>query len=108
MGREAADAAAKAPRRKVLAGFTVDDPEVVLQGRETILRNGEPVGWLTSGGWGYTVEKNIGYGYVRRDAGVDRDYLTSGSYALEVACEEVPCELQLTPLYDPAMTRIKV
>jgi glycine cleavage system aminomethyltransferase T len=33
-------------------------------GRETILRNGEPVGYLTSGGYGYTLGKNIGYGYV--------------------------------------------
>jgi 4-methylaminobutanoate oxidase (formaldehyde-forming) len=54
------------------------------------------------------VEKNIGYGYVRNGEGVDRDYLTSGRYELEVACERVAAEIHLGPLYDPKMERIKV
>ena len=107
LGRDAAERAANSPKKKLLAGFTVDDPEVVLQGRETIYRNGEAVGYLSSGGWGYSVGKNIGYGYVRNGAGVDRDFVASGRYQLEVACERVPCELQLGALYDPQMTRIK-
>ena len=107
LGREAAERAANSPKKKLLACFTVDDPEVVLQGRETIYRNGEAVGYLSSGGWGYSVGKNIGYGYVRNGQGVDRDFLTAGRYQLEVACEQVPCQLQLGALYDPQMTRIK-
>ena len=47
----------------------------MLLGRETILRNGEPVGYLTSGGYGYTIGKNIGYGYVRNADGVSDDFL---------------------------------
>ena len=92
---------------KMLAGFTVADPDVVLLGRETIFRNGERCGWLTSGGWGYTMERNIGYGYVRNGAGVGRDYVMSGAYELEVATERVPCEVFMEPLYDPKMERIK-
>ena len=107
LGREAAERAANSPKKKLLACFTVDDPEVVLQGRETIYRNGEAVGYLSSGGWGYSVGKNIGYGYVRDGQGVDHDFLTAGRYQLEVACEQVPCQLQLGALYDPQMTRIK-
>jgi len=38
---------------------------------------------------------------------VDREYLLSGQYELEVATERVPCQLHLRPLYDPAMARIK-
>ena len=41
----------------------------MLLGRETILRNGEPVGYLTSGGYGYTVDSPIGLGYVRNADG---------------------------------------
>ena len=92
---------------KRFAGFTVDDPSVVLLGRETIHRDGERVGWLTSGGFGYTVGKPIGYGYVRNRSGVDRAFLQSGSYALEVAGERVPCELHLRPLYDPDNLRVR-
>ena len=75
----------------------------MLLGRETLYRDGERVGWLSSGGFGYTLDKSIGYGYVRDPAGVDRDYLLSGRYELEVATERVPCELHLGPLYDPGM-----
>ena len=64
-------------------------------------------GWLTSAGWGYTAEKNIGYGYVLRVEGVGTDWLRSGRYELEVASERVPAELHLAPLYDPAMARVK-
>jgi 4-methylaminobutanoate oxidase (formaldehyde-forming) len=92
---------------KMLAGFAVADPDVVLLGRETIYRNGERCGWLTSGGWGYTVERNIGYGYVRNGNGVDRDYVLSGTYELEVATERVPCDVFMEPLYDPGMERVK-
>jgi 4-methylaminobutanoate oxidase (formaldehyde-forming) len=107
LGREAALDARNRPAAKLLCCFTVDDPSIVLNGRETILRDGEPVGWLTSGGWGYTVSTNIGYGYVRNGGGVDKAYLESGAYELEVACERVACRYQPRPLYDPGMARNK-
>ena len=107
LGREALSRQAEAPLTKRLACFTVDDPDVVLLGRETIYRGGQRVGWLTSGGWGYTVEKNIGYGYVRNGDGVDADYLAQGAYQLEVATRRVPCTFQPRPLYDPKMERVK-
>ena len=106
LGREALERQRQGGLKKRLAGFTVDEPEVVLLGRETIYRDGERVGWLTSGGYGYTVAKAIGYGYVRNPAGVDLDYLRSGSYELEVATERVPASLHLRPLYDPDMIRV--
>ena len=93
--------------KKMLATFTVDDPEVILLGRETIYRNGERVGWLASGGFGHTIGKPIGMGYVRNPAGVDDDFVLSGSYELEVAGERVPARVHLAPLYDAKMERIK-
>ncbi len=92
---------------KLLACFTVDNAEIVLPGRETIYRNGKHAGWLTSGGFGHTIGKSIGYGYVRNSAGVDRDYVLSGDYELEVATERVACKVHMSPLYDPKMARIK-
>jgi len=107
IGREALLAQKQKPLGKSLACFTVADKNVVLLGRETIFRDGERVGWLSSAGWGYTLETNIGYGYVRRAEGVDKDFLLSGSYELEVATERVACEIHLQPLYDPKMERMK-
>lgn len=107
LGRRALEGLAGQPLKKRLMGFTVDDPSIVLAGRETILRNGEPVGYLTSGGYGYTLGQNIGYGYVRNAEGVSDDYLKSGSYELVVAAEKTPATLHFGPMFDPAMDKIK-
>ena len=106
-GRAAVVAQIQDGVKKLLAGFTVDDPKVVLVGRETIYRNGERVGWLTSGGYGYTVGKSIGYGYVRDGSGVDFAYVSSGEYELEVATKRIPCTVHMSPLHDPSMSRVK-
>lgn len=107
MGREACEKAASAPVQKKLAGFTTEDPSIVLVGRETILRNGKQVGYLTSGGYGYTVGRPIGYGYIRDSAGVDDAYVREGSYELVVAKDVVKAQVHLEPLYDPRNLKVK-
>ena len=107
LGREALIAQQAQPLKKHFTGFTVTDPNAVLVGRETILRNGQPVGYLTSGGYGYTIGQSIGYGYVRNEAGVTEDWLTQGRYSLIVAGEELPATLSLRPAVDPDGTRIR-
>ena len=107
-GRDSLEVAKSRPCPRLLAGFTVADPRAVLLGRETIYRDGERVGWLTSGGYGYTIGKAIGYGYVRRDAGVDRAFVLSGRYELEIAGERFPAEVSLSAFYDPSGERIKL
>lgn len=106
-GREAIERQLASGVKKMLACFVPDDPDVVLLGRETIYRNGKRVGWLSSGGFGYTVGKPIGYGYVRNAEGVTEDFVLSGTYELDVARVRVPCEVSLKPLYDPEMARVK-
>ena len=72
-----------------------------------ISRNGRQVGYLTSGGYGYTVGKPIGYGYVRDGAGVDDAYVLEGDYELVVAKDVVKAQVHLEPLYDPVNARVK-
>jgi glycine cleavage system aminomethyltransferase T/glycine/D-amino acid oxidase-like deaminating enzyme len=107
LGRRALEAVSGAPLKKRFAGFIVDDPDIVLLGRETILRNGEPVGYLSSGGFGYTLGKPVGYGYVRNADGVSDEFLTSGDYELVVATERTKASIHLKPLYDPTGTKVK-
>ncbi|MEZ5667694.1 MAG: FAD-dependent oxidoreductase [Alphaproteobacteria bacterium] len=106
-GQAAVEAQRRDGVRKRLACFTVDDPAVVLLGRETLYRDGERVGWLTSGGFGHSVGRPIGFGYVRNPDGVDEGWLTSGDYALEVATERLPCRIHLQPLFDPGNARVR-
>jgi 4-methylaminobutanoate oxidase (formaldehyde-forming) len=107
IGRAAAERAANTVPAKLLAGFMTDDPEVVLLGRETILRDGAFAGYLTSGGHGYTIGRPIGYGYVRHSGGVTAEYLRAGTYELVVASEPVPARIHLEPPYDPSGARVK-
>ncbi len=106
-GREAIERQLEGGVKKMLACFVPDDPEIVLLGRETIYRDGARVGWLSSGGFGYTIGKPIGYGYVRNSNGVTEGFVLSGTYELDVARERVPCKVSLKPLYDPEMKRVK-
>jgi len=107
MGREACTTQSHGPLRKKLAGFTTENAEIVLLGRETILRDGKQVGYLTSGGYGYTLGKPIGYGYVRDGSGVTDDYVLSGNYELVVAKDIVKAQVHLAPLYDPANAKVR-
>ncbi|MCP5089035.1 MAG: FAD-dependent oxidoreductase, partial [Rhodobacteraceae bacterium] len=106
-GRDATVAQKAGGVKKMMAGFTVDNTEINLMGRETIYRNGERVGWLTSGGFGHTIGKSIGYGYVRNQNGVDAAYVNAGNYELEVATVRIPCNVHMTPLIDPGMERVR-
>ncbi|KAB2847649.1 MAG: FAD-dependent oxidoreductase, partial [Hyphomicrobiaceae bacterium] len=106
IGREALEEQAGKPLPRLMAGFLAD-PSVILLGRETIFRNGVQVGWLSSGGFGYTVGKSIGLGYVRDANGVSRDYVLAGKYELEVAGERVPVQVFLDAPYDPKGTRVR-
>ncbi|MEN9822509.1 MAG: hypothetical protein RLZ04_935, partial [Actinomycetota bacterium] len=109
-GRDALVAQQSNGVRKVLATFTTD-PSVVLLGRETIFRDGERVGWLTGGGFGYTIDRSIGLGYVRRPDHLGlaefRRWVLDGTYELEVGGERVAAAVTLSPLYDPTNSRVK-
>ncbi len=105
-GRAAVNAQRAQGVKKLLATF-VADGDVILSGRETIYRNGKRVGWLSSAGYGHSLEKSIGMGYIRNPEGVDARYVSDGVYELEVAALRVPCSVSLAPLYDPKMERIK-
>ncbi|MGC1428655.1 MAG: FAD-dependent oxidoreductase [Albidovulum sp.] len=107
IGRSALQAKAGQALTKRLVGFTLENTDAVLLGRETVLRDGVAVGYLTSGGYGYTIGKSVGYGYVRHEGGVTDAFLEAGRYELVVANENVPAQIGLKPFYDPQNLRIR-
>ncbi len=107
LGRAALLEQKKSGLKRRLVGVTAA-PDVFLHGRETLYRDGKRVGWLASGGFGHTVGRAIGYGYVRNEAGVDAGYLQAGTWELDVAQTRVPCAIHLRPLYDPKGERVRV
>ena len=108
IGRDALLRQRENPLERRLGVICCDDPDVILLGRETIYRNGERVGWLASGGYGHTLQTNIGLGYVNSVNGTDWKDLLDADYELEVRARRVPVKFQFRPLYDPKSERVKV
>lgn len=92
---------------KRLVQFALDDPEPLLYQNEPIYRDGVIVGFLTSGNYGHWLGRAIGLGYVTDPGGVDADYVNSGKYEIEVACERYPATAGLRPFYDPKNERMR-
>ena len=65
IGRDALHAAGEPER--LLCCLVLDDPRSVALGSEPVRIDGEPVGRVTSGGYGYTVERSIAYAYLPAD-----------------------------------------
>ncbi len=59
-----AEALASRPIVKCLATMSVDDPAVVVMGKEPILRGDEVVGYVSSANYGYTVGKSLIFAYL--------------------------------------------
>ncbi|NYH17117.1 glycine cleavage system aminomethyltransferase T [Paraburkholderia bryophila] len=80
----------------------------MLWGGEAILRDGEPVGFVTSAAFGHTLGCPVAMGYVNHPDGVaDAAYLTGGTYAIDVAGDLLPATLHLKAPYDPRSERVK-
>lgn len=90
-----------------LAQFLLADPRPLLYGNEAILRDGKVAGYLTSGGYGHHLGAAVGLGYVACEAGESDADLLGSTYAIEVACEQVPARASLAPLYDPRGARMR-
>jgi len=92
--------------RKRMAFFVLQEPAAVLWGNEPIWRNGELVGYTTSGAYAYTLGGAIGAGYVKPPDGVDNDFVLSGHYEIETNGARVPARVYLRSPYDPKRTKI--
>jgi 4-methylaminobutanoate oxidase (formaldehyde-forming) len=102
MGRQALVRQRERGVERRLVCLTLADPAAVALGGEPILDGDRPVGRVTSGGYGYTVEKSVAYGYVPAGrASVGR------AMAVEMFGEPVPAVVTAEPLYDPAGARIR-
>jgi 4-methylaminobutanoate oxidase (formaldehyde-forming) len=102
-GRTALLAARERGLTRSLRCLVLDDPRAVALGGEPVRLDGDAefVGQVSSGGYGYTVERSIAYAYLpsgvaegaRAEVGVDG--------------RQVPAAVAPTPLYDPTSARVR-
>jgi glycine cleavage system aminomethyltransferase T/glycine/D-amino acid oxidase-like deaminating enzyme len=89
-----------------LVQFMLDDPEPLLYHNEPILRDGEVVGFLTSGAYGHHLGAALGLGYVP-SAGEKPEQVLASRYEIEIAGSRFSARASLKPLYDPQSLRTK-
>jgi heterotetrameric sarcosine oxidase gamma subunit len=106
LGKEALLEQKQSGLKRQLLIFVLEDPEPVLWGSEPILRNGQAVGYTTSGSYGHTVGGAIGMGYVKSPEPIDRDFLLNASYQINVSGKLYPATPHLRAPYDPERKRI--
>jgi glycine cleavage system aminomethyltransferase T/glycine/D-amino acid oxidase-like deaminating enzyme len=100
IGREAL-VAARDPERN-LACIVLDDPRSVALGSEPVRIDGEIAGRVTSGGYGYTVERSIAYAYVPAGAAE-----LGQPVEIEIFGQWIAGEVAREPLYDPKGEKIR-
>ncbi|MCW3048745.1 MAG: dependent oxidoreductase [Solirubrobacterales bacterium] len=109
-GREALARRREAgPPRRRLVSIALDDPEPVLWGGERFFRDGECVGYTTSGAYGHAVGAAVVLGYLSLGGEpVTADAVAAGRYTVNVAGADVPAHVSLRSLFDPDRRRVLV
>jgi 4-methylaminobutanoate oxidase (formaldehyde-forming) len=97
LGRDALDA----PLRTRLRCLVLEDPRSVALGNEPVRIDGEIVGRVTSGGYGYTVERSIAF------ALLPPDVPEGAAVEVDIFGRWVGGEVTREPLYDPAGERVR-
>ena len=102
IGRDALARAREAGPRFRLRCLTLADPRSVALGNEPVRVGGRIVGRVTTGGYGYTVERSIAYAYLPPDVGE-----AGTPVEVEIFGEWVPGEIAAEPLFDPQGERVR-
>jgi 4-methylaminobutanoate oxidase (formaldehyde-forming) len=100
IGQEALLARGTPARR--LACLVLDEARTVVLGSEPVRVDGRPVGRVTSGGYGYTVERSIAYAYLPASEVIPGRRVEVGIFGRFVGAE-----VAAEPLFDPGNTRIR-
>ncbi len=109
LGHKALLEAKGKPLTRRLVSVVLEDREPLLWGGEALLREGRPVGDLTSAGYGHSVGASVGLGYVRREdsSAIDGAWLDGGKFEVDLAGTRLRAKVSLRCPFDPTGARIK-
>ena len=89
------------PPARRLRCVVLEDPRSVALGNEPVRVDGEVLGRVTSGGYGYTVERSIAYAYLPSEVALGT------LVEVDIFGRWVSGEVTAEPLYDPKGERVK-
>ncbi len=102
VGKAAALELKDAPLRETRVTFTVDAGEACVWGDEAVFKDGQWVGYVSSGGYGATVGEHIALAYVDPQTAVP-----GPGFTIEILGDQRPAVLHDAPLLDPDGTRMR-
>ena len=89
------------PDARDCAAWCSSDPRSVALGNEPVRVGGEVVGRVTTGGYGYTVERSIAYAYLPAEVGLGTEV------EIDIFGQWVAGEVTAEPLLDPEGARLR-
>jgi len=93
------------PLERRLLTFLLSDPTYDLLGAEPIYWDGDLVGYLRVGAFGYSIGAATGLGMVEREGGITAEMIAAGGFDIDIAGTQVPAAASLRPFFDPDRTR---
>ncbi len=88
--------------RRRLCCLTLADSEAIVLGNEPIWNGNQVIGWVSSGGYGYSVRKSIVYAYLPVELSA-----AGHGFEIELFGEQIPATVVQTPLWDAKGERVR-
>ncbi|HEX6571390.1 MAG TPA: FAD-dependent oxidoreductase [Steroidobacteraceae bacterium] len=102
VGRASAIAERSAGPKRRFVVMEVDARDADVVGYESIMQDGQAVGYVTSGAYGHCVERSLAAGYV--PAALARD---GEQFQIDILGEPCAATVRLQPLFDPEGRRLR-
>ncbi|HVE88688.1 MAG TPA: glycine cleavage T C-terminal barrel domain-containing protein, partial [Burkholderiaceae bacterium] len=107
-GRDALAAINRSALKRRVVSLVIDASHTNVWGNELILRDGEPIGFITSGAFGHTIGKPVALGLITRtDGPADSAWIEGGRYEIDLAGERYAAAVSLKAPYDPNSQRTR-
>ncbi|MFE3775679.1 FAD-dependent oxidoreductase [Streptomyces sp. NPDC059122] len=102
LGRAALAGLSEETAARKLTCLTLDDPAANVLGKEPVLVDGAPAGYVTSAAYGYTLGRTVAYAWLPAAAAVPGTAVHIAYFG-----EKIAATVAQEPLFDPQMTRIR-
>jgi glycine cleavage system aminomethyltransferase T len=102
VGRDALVGRSEATAERRLVALVIGDREAVVMGKEPVHVDGRPAGYVTSAGYGYSVDAPLAYAWLPASAARPGQVVSIRYFG-----EAVPATVAADPLFDPQMTRLR-
>ena len=102
VGREALVGKRSETAQRRLVPLRIADRGAVVMGKEPVHVDGRRVGYVTSAGYGYSIDAPIAFAWLAADAARPGQAVT-----IQYFGEAVPATVATDPLFDPEMVRLR-